>query len=111
MIRIFTACLNSKDRLNPSGFNLGRNPGSASSPHGAEADGGESGGSTANINLRSLCFNIPPKTKAFNRKQPLRYQMDNYEQPTRRQMRPTETEDVAIKVRGHTPGNGKASDI
>ncbi|XP_069030805.1 ATP-binding cassette sub-family C member 9 [Embiotoca jacksoni] len=39
-------------------------------------------------------------TKAINRKQPIRYQMDNYEQPTRRQMRPTETEDVAVKVSG-----------
>ncbi|XP_074554048.1 ATP-binding cassette sub-family C member 9 isoform X2 [Halichoeres trimaculatus] len=37
-------------------------------------------------------------TKAINRKKPMRYQMDNYEQPTRRQMRPTETEDVAVKV-------------
>ncbi|KAJ0012653.1 hypothetical protein NQD34_016987 [Periophthalmus magnuspinnatus] len=37
-------------------------------------------------------------TKAINRKHPIRYQMDNYEQPTRRQMRPTETEDVAVKV-------------
>uniref|UniRef100_A0A8C2ZIU4 ATP-binding cassette, sub-family C (CFTR/MRP), member 9 n=1 Tax=Cyclopterus lumpus TaxID=8103 RepID=A0A8C2ZIU4_CYCLU len=37
-------------------------------------------------------------TKAINRKQPMRYQMDNYEQPTRRQLRPTETEDVAVKV-------------
>ncbi|KAM3587549.1 uncharacterized protein V6R79_008826 [Siganus canaliculatus] len=37
-------------------------------------------------------------TKAINRKQPMRYHMDNYEQPTRRQMRPTETEDVAVKV-------------
>uniref|UniRef100_A0A8C7YZ36 ATP-binding cassette, sub-family C (CFTR/MRP), member 9 n=1 Tax=Oryzias sinensis TaxID=183150 RepID=A0A8C7YZ36_9TELE len=37
-------------------------------------------------------------TKAINRKQPMRYQMDNYEQPIRRQMRPTETEDVAVKV-------------
>ncbi|XP_059181762.1 ATP-binding cassette sub-family C member 9 isoform X2 [Centropristis striata] len=37
-------------------------------------------------------------TKAINRKQPMRYQMDNYEQPTRRQMRPSETEDVAVKV-------------
>ncbi|XP_029317557.1 ATP-binding cassette sub-family C member 9 isoform X1 [Cottoperca gobio] len=37
-------------------------------------------------------------TKAINRKQPMRYQMDNYELPTRRQMRPTETEDVAVKV-------------
>ncbi|XP_026219216.1 ATP-binding cassette sub-family C member 9 isoform X2 [Anabas testudineus] len=37
-------------------------------------------------------------TKAINRKQPMRYQMDNYEQPTGRQMRPTETEDVAVKV-------------
>lgn len=37
-------------------------------------------------------------TKAINRKKPMRYQMDNYEQPTRRLMRPTETEDVAVKV-------------
>ncbi|KAM3859189.1 ATP-binding cassette sub-family C member 9 [Diretmus argenteus] len=40
----------------------------------------------------------PGATKAINRKQPMRYQMDNYEQPTRRQMRPTESEDVAVKV-------------
>ncbi|KAM8907839.1 LOW QUALITY PROTEIN: ATP-binding cassette sub-family C member 9 [Spinachia spinachia] len=40
----------------------------------------------------------PWGTKAINRKQPMRYQMDNYEQPTRRQMRPSETEDVAVKV-------------
>ncbi|XP_077957500.1 ATP-binding cassette sub-family C member 9 isoform X3 [Gasterosteus aculeatus] len=40
----------------------------------------------------------PGGTKAINRKQPMRYQMDNYEQPTRRQMRPSETEDVAVKV-------------
>uniref|UniRef100_A0AAR2IT41 ATP-binding cassette, sub-family C (CFTR/MRP), member 9 n=1 Tax=Pygocentrus nattereri TaxID=42514 RepID=A0AAR2IT41_PYGNA len=38
---------------------------------------------------------LPP---SVNRKQPLRYQMDNYEQPLRRQLRPTETEDVAVKV-------------
>uniref|UniRef100_A0A4W6D0V7 ATP-binding cassette, sub-family C (CFTR/MRP), member 9 n=1 Tax=Lates calcarifer TaxID=8187 RepID=A0A4W6D0V7_LATCA len=44
-------------------------------------------------------FDISLKTKAINRKQPMRYKMDNYEQPTRRQMRPTETEDVAVKVR------------
>ncbi|XP_055368145.1 ATP-binding cassette sub-family C member 9 isoform X2 [Betta splendens] len=37
-------------------------------------------------------------TKAINRKQPMRYQMDNYEQPSRRQARPSETEDVAVKV-------------
>ncbi|KAM9846141.1 ATP-binding cassette sub-family C member 9-like [Aulostomus maculatus] len=37
-------------------------------------------------------------TKAINRKQPMRYQMDNYEQPTRRPMRPSETDDVAVKV-------------
>lgn len=35
--------------------------------------------------------------------------MDNYEQPTRRQMRPTETEDVAVKVRLHILGNGKGN--
>uniref|UniRef100_A0A3P8TTJ1 ATP-binding cassette, sub-family C (CFTR/MRP), member 9 n=1 Tax=Amphiprion percula TaxID=161767 RepID=A0A3P8TTJ1_AMPPE len=34
----------------------------------------------------------------INRKQPMRYQMDNYEHPTRRPLRPTETEDVAVKV-------------
>jgi len=27
--------------------------------------------------------------------------MDNYEQPMRRQLRPTETEDVAVQVRCH----------
>ncbi|XP_075886008.1 ATP-binding cassette sub-family C member 9 isoform X3 [Nelusetta ayraudi] len=37
-------------------------------------------------------------TKAINRKQPLRYQMDNYQQPTRRLLRPTETEEAAVKV-------------
>lgn len=36
--------------------------------------------------------------KAINRKQPMRYQMDYNEQPSRRQMRPTETEEVAVKV-------------
>ncbi|XDV24942.1 hypothetical protein PO909_028962 [Leuciscus waleckii] len=35
-------------------------------------------------------------TKAVNRKG--RYRMDNYEQPMRRQLRPTETEDVAVQV-------------
>ncbi|XP_059367059.1 ATP-binding cassette sub-family C member 9-like isoform X7 [Carassius carassius] len=35
-------------------------------------------------------------TKAINRKG--RYRMDNYEQPMRRQLRPTETEDVAVEV-------------
>ncbi|KAJ8374071.1 hypothetical protein SKAU_G00046510 [Synaphobranchus kaupii] len=37
-------------------------------------------------------------TKAINRKQPLCYQLDGYEQPARRPLRPTETEDVAVKV-------------
>lgn len=53
----------------------------------------------SNFNSLSLPFYIPLKTKAINRKQPMRYQMNNYEQPTRRQMRPTETEDVAVKVK------------
>uniref|UniRef100_A0A8C1NX59 ATP-binding cassette, sub-family C (CFTR/MRP), member 9 n=1 Tax=Cyprinus carpio TaxID=7962 RepID=A0A8C1NX59_CYPCA len=35
-------------------------------------------------------------TKVINRKD--RYRMDNYEQPMRRQLRPTETEDVAVEV-------------
>ncbi|TTR20087.1 ATP-binding cassette sub-family C member 9 [Bagarius yarrelli] len=37
-------------------------------------------------------------TKLINRKQPLYYQMDNYDQPMRRQLRPAETEDTAVKV-------------
>ncbi|XP_065424855.1 ATP-binding cassette sub-family C member 9 isoform X5 [Chrysemys picta bellii] len=37
-------------------------------------------------------------TKAINRKQPLRHQLDSYEQPPRRQPRPFETDDIAIKV-------------
>uniref|UniRef100_A0AAQ4QAV5 ATP-binding cassette, sub-family C (CFTR/MRP), member 9 n=1 Tax=Gasterosteus aculeatus aculeatus TaxID=481459 RepID=A0AAQ4QAV5_GASAC len=40
----------------------------------------------------------PGGTKAINRRQPMRSQMDNYEQPPRRQMRPSETEDVPVKV-------------
>ncbi|XP_077565514.1 ATP-binding cassette sub-family C member 9 isoform X2 [Stigmatopora nigra] len=39
----------------------------------------------------------PGATKAVSRKQPRRYQMDAYEQPSRRQTRPSETEDVAVK--------------
>ncbi|XP_078530202.1 ATP-binding cassette sub-family C member 9 isoform X4 [Lissotriton helveticus] len=38
------------------------------------------------------------QTKAINRKQPLRYQLESYEQPSRRQLRPSETEEVALKV-------------
>ncbi|XP_066856784.1 ATP-binding cassette sub-family C member 9 isoform X6 [Anser cygnoides] len=37
-------------------------------------------------------------TKAINRRQPLRYQLESYEQPSRRQTRPVETDDIAIKV-------------
>lgn len=37
-------------------------------------------------------------TKAINRRQPLRYQLENYEQSSRRQTRPVETDDIAIKV-------------
>ncbi|XP_035258157.1 ATP-binding cassette sub-family C member 9 isoform X2 [Anguilla anguilla] len=37
-------------------------------------------------------------TKAINRKQPVCYQMDSYEQPARRPPRPNETEDIAVKV-------------
>uniref|UniRef100_A0A3P8USD2 ATP-binding cassette, sub-family C (CFTR/MRP), member 9 n=1 Tax=Cynoglossus semilaevis TaxID=244447 RepID=A0A3P8USD2_CYNSE len=40
----------------------------------------------------------PGQTKAINRKKPVWYQMDNYEQPSRRPLRPSETEDVAVKV-------------
>uniref|UniRef100_A0A672SWR7 ATP-binding cassette sub-family C member 9-like n=1 Tax=Sinocyclocheilus grahami TaxID=75366 RepID=A0A672SWR7_SINGR len=39
-------------------------------------------------------FKYHGDTKAINRKG--RYRMDNYEQPMRRQLRPTETEDVAV---------------
>ncbi|XP_051544327.1 ATP-binding cassette sub-family C member 9-like isoform X3 [Myxocyprinus asiaticus] len=41
-------------------------------------------------------YKYPGDTKVFNRKG--RYRMDNYEQPMRRQLRPTETEDVAVQV-------------
>ncbi|XP_051547366.1 ATP-binding cassette sub-family C member 9-like isoform X2 [Myxocyprinus asiaticus] len=41
-------------------------------------------------------YKYPGDTKAINRKE--RYRMDNYEQPMRRQLRPTETEDVAVQV-------------
>ncbi|XP_074758424.1 ATP-binding cassette sub-family C member 9 isoform X6 [Athene noctua] len=37
-------------------------------------------------------------TKAINRRQPLRYQLESYEQPTKKQTRPVETDDIAIKV-------------
>ncbi|OPJ70635.1 ATP-binding cassette sub-family C member 9 isoform D [Patagioenas fasciata monilis] len=37
-------------------------------------------------------------TKAINRRQPLRYQLESYEQPTRKQTRPVEIDDTAIKV-------------
>ncbi|KAJ7422498.1 ATP-binding cassette transporter sub-family C member 8 [Willisornis vidua] len=37
-------------------------------------------------------------TKAINRRQPLRYQLEGYEQPARKQTRPVEIDDVAIKV-------------
>ncbi|XP_057180127.1 ATP-binding cassette sub-family C member 9 isoform X8 [Triplophysa rosa] len=41
-------------------------------------------------------YKYPGDTKAINRKG--RYRMDNYEQPMRRQLRPTETEDVAVQI-------------
>ncbi|KAL0963117.1 hypothetical protein UPYG_G00349970 [Umbra pygmaea] len=44
------------------------------------------------------CTKHPGGTKVINRKQPMRYQMENYEQPSRRPLRPTETDDVAVKV-------------
>nr|XP_023647098.1 ATP-binding cassette sub-family C member 9-like [Paramormyrops kingsleyae] len=44
------------------------------------------------------CKKHPGGTKAVNRKQPLRYQLDSYEQPARRNLRPSETEDAAVKV-------------
>ncbi|XP_068134048.1 ATP-binding cassette sub-family C member 9 isoform X2 [Hyperolius riggenbachi] len=37
-------------------------------------------------------------SRAINRKQPLRHQMDRYEQSPRRQMRPSDGEEAAIKV-------------
>ncbi|XP_015207586.1 ATP-binding cassette sub-family C member 9 isoform X2 [Lepisosteus oculatus] len=49
------------------------------------------------VSLES-CKKHPGVTKAINRKQPLRYQLESYDQPVRRQLRPTETEDIAVKV-------------
>lgn len=54
-------------------------------------------------------FLVPLQTKMINRKRPLRYQMDNYDQPMRRQLRPAETEDFAVKVRDHQPPKGPIS--
>ncbi|XP_046879251.1 LOW QUALITY PROTEIN: ATP-binding cassette sub-family C member 9-like [Hypomesus transpacificus] len=45
------------------------------------------------------CKKPPGQTKAINRKQPLRYQLEGYDPPSRRTMRPHETEDVAVKRR------------
>ncbi|XP_031754293.1 ATP-binding cassette sub-family C member 9 isoform X4 [Xenopus tropicalis] len=39
-------------------------------------------------------------SRAFNRKQPLRYQMDKYDQAPKRQVRTSDTEDAALKVCG-----------
>lgn len=39
-------------------------------------------------------------SRAINRKQPLRYQLDRYEQSPRRQLRPQDSEEAAIKVYG-----------
>ncbi|KAM3924479.1 LOW QUALITY PROTEIN: ATP-binding cassette sub-family C member 9 [Leptodactylus fuscus] len=39
-------------------------------------------------------------SRAINRKQPLRYQLDRYEQTPRRQLRPQDCEEAAIKVYG-----------
>ncbi|XP_005998910.1 LOW QUALITY PROTEIN: ATP-binding cassette sub-family C member 9 [Latimeria chalumnae] len=50
------------------------------------------------MSLQSCEKHTGAHTKAINRKQPLRYQLDSYEQPSRRQLRPMETEDVAVKV-------------
>ncbi|XP_062338764.1 ATP-binding cassette sub-family C member 9 isoform X1 [Osmerus eperlanus] len=44
------------------------------------------------------CKKPPGQTKAINRKQPLRYQLEGYDPPSRRTLRPHETEDVAVKV-------------
>lgn len=48
----------------------------------------------------SLLFSLlsVQHTKAINRRQPLRYQLESYEQPARKQTRPVEIDDVAIKV-------------
>ncbi|XP_058841528.1 ATP-binding cassette sub-family C member 9-like isoform X3 [Acipenser ruthenus] len=50
------------------------------------------------VSLESCKKHPGAHTKAINRKQPLRYQLDSFEQPSRRQPRPTETEDIAVKV-------------
>ncbi|XP_041114288.1 ATP-binding cassette sub-family C member 9-like isoform X4 [Polyodon spathula] len=50
------------------------------------------------VSLESCKKHPGAHTKAINRKLPLRYQLDSFEQPSRRQPRPTETEDIAVKV-------------
>ena len=62
--------------------------------------GGPVGGLLFSHPLLSSPLSLRSQTKAINRKQPLYYQLDSYEQPARRQMRPSESEDAAVKVRG-----------
>uniref|UniRef100_UPI00398F530D ATP-binding cassette sub-family C member 9-like isoform X1 n=1 Tax=Pristiophorus japonicus TaxID=55135 RepID=UPI00398F530D len=61
------------------------------------SDDGFRGGETS-LNVETCKKHSGVHTKAFNRRQPLKGQLEGYEQPLRRYIRSRETEDVSVKV-------------
>ncbi|GCB74809.1 hypothetical protein scyTo_0003902 [Scyliorhinus torazame] len=61
------------------------------------SDDGFRGGETS-LNVETCKKHSGVHTKAFNRKQPLKDQLEGFEQPLRRFIRSRETEDVTVKV-------------
>ncbi|XP_067915013.1 ATP-binding cassette sub-family C member 9 isoform X2 [Heterodontus francisci] len=61
------------------------------------SDDGFRGGETP-LNVDTCKKHSGVHTKAFNRRQPLKDQLEGYEQPLRRYIRSRETEDVSVKV-------------
>ncbi|XP_078409735.1 ATP-binding cassette sub-family C member 9-like isoform X3 [Cetorhinus maximus] len=61
------------------------------------SDDGFRGGETS-LNLETCKKHSGVHTKAFNRRQPLKDQLEGFEQPLRRFIRSRETEDVTVKV-------------
>ncbi|XP_048409960.1 ATP-binding cassette sub-family C member 9 isoform X1 [Stegostoma tigrinum] len=61
------------------------------------SDDGFRGGETS-LNMETCKKHSGVHTKAFNRRQPLKDQLEGFEQPLRRYIRSRETEDVSVKV-------------
>ncbi|XP_043943727.1 ATP-binding cassette sub-family C member 9 isoform X1 [Protopterus annectens] len=55
-------------------------------------------GTSSSVSLEPCKKHTTAHTKVINRKQPLRYQLETHDQSFRRQLRPTETEEVAVKI-------------